>query len=366
MRSILHTLFARRHRDIHTTVRFFVTIWFIFILVIGTLASITAHSTYNVVPYVVTISTSNFHIPLLTLTADDMSDPGNTRISFQNGTSLWYSISTTSTPTGIVPTAANPTSDIVTTTLLGSPSLLPPAQILPFDQWNGSYHVETLKLKTAFSGPGQQIQFQLVPTEQHAITLDIVTLLLQLLGQKQSTIQVGLLEPGVLQDVFTELGTIKDFTSLVGNYGQALTSTQDTALPHAYACAQDISALLSDSSEQSALADVLWKVQGKAIARDSILKTIVAFAQTQFGLAVEGFINNEIGTMAGAFSQEGNPTIQMQTVSTITPSVTPSMSVSPSPSSSSSPSPSPTHFPVPSPTHSPMYTPLTPTATLTH
>ena len=356
MTNVIRIVFAKRQRDARDSVRFFVTLWFIFILVIGTLANFTAHSTYTVAPYAVTISTSNFRIPMLAINADDLSDPGNTRISLQNGTSLWYGISITSTPGGIVPTVANPTNDLVTATFLGSIPLLPPAQVLPFDQWNGSYHFETLNLKTVFSGPGQQIQLVLAPTEQHAVTLDVLTLLLQLLGQKQSTVQIGLLEPGVLQDVFTELGAINDFSSLVANYEQALTSTQNATLPYAYACAQNIASLLADSDEQSALADVLWKVEGKAISRESISKTIASFAQTQFGLAIEGFVNNEVSTMVGMFSPQGNPTVQLQTISTVTPSVTPSMSAT------SKPTHVPTKPPTPTPTRVPTYPPATPTA----
>jgi len=321
---------SQQQEDTSTSLRLFGTLWFIFILVIGTMASITAHSTHAVTPYAVTITSNNFRVPFVTVATDDMSDPGNARFSLQNGSSLWYSISVTSTPSGLVPTAAS-TNDLVATTFLGSTPLLPPAQILPFDSWNGSYSFETLKPKAAFSGPGQQIQLELVPLEQHAVTLDVLTLLLQLLGQKQTNLQIGLLETGVLQNIFTELGSIKDFESLVENYTQVLQSGQDTLLPHAYDCAPNIASLLSDSSEQRALADALRRAQGKAISHDSVLKTIESFAQTQFGLAIEGFINNEVGTMIGMFSQDDNPTVQLQTVSTATPSVTPSLSVSPSP-----------------------------------
>ena len=329
--KIMRLFFSQQQKDSSVPLRLFGTLWFIFILVIGTMASITAHSTHAVVtPYAVTITSNNFRVPFVTVATDDMSDPGNARFSLQNGSSLWYSISVTSTPSGIVPTAAT-TNDLVTTTFLGSTPLLPPAQVLPFDSSNGSYSFETLKLKAAFSGPGQQVQLELVPLEQHAVTLDVLTLLLQLLGQKQTHLQIGLLETGVLQNIFTELGSIKDFESLVENYTQVLQSGQDAILPHAYDCAQNIASLLSDSSEQSALADVLWRVLGKAISRDSILTTINSFVQTQFGLAIEGFINSEVGTMTGMFSQDGNPTVLLQTVSTATPSVTPSMSASPSP-----------------------------------
>lgn len=328
--KFMRQFFSQQQKDASISLRLFATLWFIFVLVLGTMSSFTAHSTHASTPYAVTITSNNFHVPFVTVATDDISDPSKARFSLQNGTSLWYSISITSTPTGIIPTAAT-TSDLVATTFLGTTPLLPPAQVLPFDSWNGSYHFETLKLKTAFSGPGQQVQLELVPLEQHAVMLDVLTLLLQLLGQKQNNLQIGLLETGVLQDVFTELGTIRDFTTLTGNYTQVLESKQDAMLPHAYDCAQNTASLLSDNSEQSALADVLWKVQGKAISRDSILKTITSFAQSQFGLAIEGFINNEVGTMVGLFSQDGNPKVQLQTVSTATPSVTPSMSATSSP-----------------------------------
>lgn len=193
--KIMRLFFSQQDKDTSISLRLFGTLWFIFILVIGTMASITAHSTHAATPYTVTITSTNFRVPFVTVATDDMSDPGNARFSLQNGTALWYSISVTSTPSGIVPTAAA-TSDLVTTTFLGSTPLLPPAQILPFDVKNGGYSFETLKLKTAFSGPGQQVQLELVPLEQHAITLDVLTLLLQLLGQKQNNLQIGLLETG--------------------------------------------------------------------------------------------------------------------------------------------------------------------------
>lgn len=341
--------FSRRQRDASTSLRLFGMLWLSFLLVVGALASITVNVRATATPYAVTITSNNFHVPFVTVATDDISDPSSARFSLQNGSSLWYSINVTSTPAGIVPGAAT-TTDLVSTTLLGStPSLLPPAKVLPFDASNGSYTFETLKLKTTFSGPGQQVQLELTPLEQHAVALDVLTLLLQLLGQKQNNLQIGLLETGVLQDVFTELGNMRDFTSLVSSYTQILEAQPNATLPHAYDCAQNIASLLSDNNEQSALADVLWKVLGKAIARDSILKTIEDFSQTQFGLAIEGFINSEAGTMTGVFSQDSNPTVLLQTVSTATPSVTPSQSPSPSLTTTATPSTSPSSSPTTAP-----------------
>jgi hypothetical protein len=230
--------------------------------------------------------------------------------------------------------------------------------VLPFDSWNGNYHFETLKLKAAFSGPGQQVQLQLSPMESHAITLDVLTLLLQLLGQKQSNVQIGLLETGVLQDIFSSVSNMQDFSTLTENYSQALMTAQDSSkiLPYAYACAQSVASLLSDANEQATLADVLWKIQGKAVPRDRILKAITDFTQTQFGLAVEGFINNYMGTLGGTFSQSSDPTVQLQTVSTVTPTVTPSPIVTPSPTAT--PTSVPTTIPTTIP-QTPVVTPRT-------
>ncbi len=77
--------------------------------------------------------------------------------------------------------------------------LLPPAGILPFDQSNGTYTYETLRLALAFSGPNQQVQLTLNPFDSHAAALDVLTLILQLLGQRNGMAQLGLLAPNNLQ-----------------------------------------------------------------------------------------------------------------------------------------------------------------------
>ncbi len=267
-------------------------------------------------PYHVTIITSNFRIAQLSASADDVSNPQHVLFHLQNGTSLWYGISMTSTPAGIIPLAATP-SDIVSTTFLNAVPLLPPAQVLPLDSWNGIYHFQTLQLGVSFTGPGQQFQLTLSPTEPHAVTLDIITMLLHLLGLHSEGTQIGLLENGLLSTIFTATGGMKDFESLVQNYSQVLTGGTDTTQPltYAYACALDLSNLLSDNSEQTTLADVLWRIEGKAISRDSILQSIIGFSQAQSGLAIEGYIKGQATMFAPMLSGVDSPKVELQTMS---------------------------------------------------
>jgi hypothetical protein len=272
------------------------------------------------VPYRVSITTSNFRISLLSASADDLGNPGHVVFHLQNGTALWYGISTQSTPAGINLVSTTST-DIVSSTFLGATPLLPPTQVLPTDAWNGVYHFESLQMSASFTSPGQQLQLTLSPTEPHAVALDVLTLLLNLLGQHATGTQIGLLENGLLPTIFTTASAMKDFQSLVQDYSRVLTNTQDKTqtLSYAYACALDISNLLSDSSEQATLADLLWLVQGKAVTRDSILHTITSFSQAQFGLAIEGFLKGQVAALAPLLPDTNAPTVLLQTVSNVTP-----------------------------------------------
>ncbi|HCI79322.1 MAG TPA: hypothetical protein DHW02_06505, partial [Ktedonobacter sp.] len=65
---------------------------------------------------------------------------------------------------------------------------------------------------------------------------------------------------------------------------------------------------------------------GKAVSRDSILHTITSFSQSQFGLAVEGFIKGQAATLAPMFANGDSPTVQLQTISNIVTSPTPANS----------------------------------------
>lgn len=310
--------------------------------------------------YHATLTTSNFTLQTLEVGADDMSNPGHVTFHLQNGSSFWYGITVQSTPAGMTPTPANQSGDLVTTTFLGTTMLLPPAGILPFDQSNGSYIYESLRLALAFSGPDQQVQLTLNPFDTHAASLDVLTLILQLLGQRNSITQIGLLLPNGLQTLFNEVGTMQNFNSLTNDYLQLLQSTTNTtgtpdtnaSLSQAYTCAQDLVALLTNQSEQLLLGNILWNLLGKAISRASILATIASFSSAQFGLGIEGFLKDEAQAMGSALFQVGNPTIQIQTLSNVPPTPTPTSTQVPVTSTQ-------THLPVITPTIQPSLTPTT-------
>jgi hypothetical protein len=279
----------------------------------------------TVAPFHVTLSVSNFSNQSLAASADDVSDPARAMFSLQNGTPLWYGITTQSNPTGMTPTAANPTGDVVTTTFYGSTPLLPPVGILPFDQTNKGMRYETLRLMAAFSAPNQQLQITLSPFEPHAITLDIYTFLLQLLGEQAATPQIGLLASGMLQELFNASSTMKDFGNVTNDYVQVLQAAPDTAtmLGRAYDFAQALSTMLTDEGEQHVLSDLLWKILGKTIPYAAILKTLTSFASVQFGLGIEGFIRDEALVLAPTLLQQNTPTVLLQSaVNTAQPAST--------------------------------------------
>lgn len=299
------------------------------VMVEGSLALLPARAAN---PYHITFSTSNFALQTLSASANDLSNPGHVLFSLQNGTQFWYAIAVQSSPGGITPTPAS-ASDLVATTFYGAIPLLPPMGVLPFDQGTASSRAETLRLALAFSGPGQQVQLQLNPFESHAVTLDVLTLLLQLLGYKSVGEQIGLLAPGGLKLLFDDASALQDLTSLVNDYTQALQSQSaaSSALAAAFACAKDVSALLTNSSEQSTLADLLWKLSGKIIPSTVMLKTVANFVEGQFALGIEEFIKDEATLMGTMLFQQSNPEVTIQSISNVPASQTPSPSMSTSP-----------------------------------
>jgi hypothetical protein len=313
-------------------------------------------------PYTVSLSTSNFNIQSLTAVADDLNDPQQALFSLRNGTRLWYGISLQSTPPGmqLLPAAQN--GDLVTTTSLNVLPMLPPSEILPFDQGSDPHKYAQLRLKVAFSGPDQRLQLKLDPADAHALTLDICDLLLHLLGQRNTGVQVGLLSPGALKELFDTTSNLRDFTTLVNDYSQLLSAAPDESalLAHAYDCAVDLVALLADSTEQAAIADQLWKIQGKAIPRASILKVVSDFTRTQSGLAVEAYIKNLVLSYGTALLQQNNPVVLLRTANPVKPTPTHAPTPVPTPAPTRvlpvvpTTLPSPTSVPTPHPASRPV------------
>lgn len=318
------------------------------VVLLGTCAS-TARYTASPHPPL-TFSLTNFSSQSLLAEAVDLSDPANILFQLQNGSSLWYGIALKSLPAGLLPSPANPSGDLIAATFFTTAPLLPPAQLLPFDQQRDAYIYERLQLQVALSGPGQMVQLTLSPLDPHAVTLDLLNLLLNLLGQHTKNISIGLLAPGTLPAILALATTMKDFQALIKNYTGALRGAANADQVRAYAlqCASNIAALLNDSGEQGILADVLWKMQGKAISNQNILTTLAQFATLPFALAITDSITTMVTSLSSTLLQKDMPVVTIQTAPIITPTPMPSPTPIPTPT----PMPSPT--PVPTPTPSPL------------
>lgn len=340
----------------HNWTRFASFVWAIAIVIGSLPASLTTHAT--TLPYNVTFTLNNFRLPILSATLDDVSDPSHPTFTLQNGAPLWYSIAVQSTTDTTQLTPADSATDLVSTTFFTTAPLLllPPVHVLPFDQWNGSYHFAALKLKTAFTGPNQQLHLELTPIEPHAVALDVVDMLVHLLGQNSDGAQVGLLAPGILKNIFDSTTSMPDFTALVDNYTQVLQSVPDSAqmLAYAYTCATNLVALLTNPTEQAGVIDLLWRVQGKVIPRSIVSRGVSSFAQAEFGLASEAFIKDQALAVGLALFGQNNPVVQLATVSISQPTRTPS----PSPTTTITPSPTPDPVVNIHPTLTPVQTPI--------
>lgn len=184
--------------------------------------------------YRVTLSTHNFGLQFLHVSADDLSNPQHAVFSLTNGAALWYGIEVQSQPSGLLPVAANPLDDLVSSEF-GQYGLLPPSDIVPINT-NGTFF-ETVQLAASFSGPDQQMQLTLNPFDTPAAAFDVFNLLLQLLGEVSSNVQVGLLEPGHLQEINAEIEQAGDLVDLINDFASLL-----------HAAAQHSASILGDAN----------------------------------------------------------------------------------------------------------------------
>src|ERR1019366_9600947 len=117
-----------------------------------------------------------------------------------------------------------------------------------------------IKLQVSLYGPGQQVQLMLSPLDPHAVTLDILNLLLNLFGQHTKNISIGLLAPGTLATILALATTMKDFQALLKSYTRALHAATNADIVQGYArqCASNLASLLSNPEEQGILSDILW------------------------------------------------------------------------------------------------------------
>ncbi|HEV2473612.1 MAG TPA: hypothetical protein VGS41_13140 [Chthonomonadales bacterium] len=278
-------------------------------------------------PYRVTLAASNFGQNLFA-SALDLSNPGRALFSLQNGTPLWFGVGAQSTPSGIAPFAAD-ASDLVTNTFFGGTvALLPADDALPPGYGYGQQHTPALKLAVAFVGPGEQAQITLNPYDSHATLLDVISLLLHLLGEQGSGIQVGLLAPNALATIFNDVSSMRYLQSLGNDYGallQAVLKQGDASSlwQAAYTCSRDLVGLIADTTERAQLSNALWLVLGKTIPQASLLATLSAFGATQFGLGILGFFKDEALSIGGTLFQQNNPTLTLQSIADVTKTPTP-------------------------------------------
>ncbi len=308
------------------------TAFLILCIIITTLATIPVSARIRASgPYKVMLTTGNFS-QSLQAAATDLSDPSRALFYLQNGTPLWYSISVQSTPAGITPVAAD-SSDLFTTTYYGASPLLPPANILPPTlSQDGTGKEASLKLALAFTAPGEQAQITLNPFEAHATLMDALELLLHLLGENSDGLQIGLLAPGEMQAIFTASSSMQYLQSFAGDYQSLLQSVasnsnsgsngQNTLFQPAYACASDLVALVSDTTERAQLADMLWRLLGKTINPADIAQTLATFGQAQFGLGILGYLKDNALAVGSALFQQNNPVVTIRSVANVTPTPT--------------------------------------------
>ena len=360
MKRVRNSIFIKKYKTImfmhrqypDSYVKLIAFVWLLFIVIIGTVGSGGARTANPV--YTMMFSTINFSSQFLQAAADDLSNPAQSTFHLENGSLLWYGITITSNPAGMLPIPVDAANDLVTATFFDKSPLLPPIYVLPFDQQNNAYHYEVLKLQAAFFGPGQQLRLTLSPTDPHAVALDMLDLLLNLFGQRTGGAAVGLLAPGTLIEVLALTATMKDFHTLVEDYIQVLQNAQNmqTVQTSAQQCAVDIKTLLADSEEKSILTDILWKMLGKAISREHIFATVTNFSSVQFEMALVDFMKNVAVSLSFTLFERDMPAVVLQTTSTPTPTPTPTPSPTPTPT----PEPTPIPTPTPTPTVVPMPT----------
>jgi hypothetical protein len=338
----------------------FIFTFFIALSILSTCLNTGANATSP--SYTMTFSITNFNSPSLLADADDLSNPMNSFFRLKNGTHLWYAITVKSRPAGISLTPADPADDLIAATFFGTFPLLPPIQILPFDQQDNTYPYEILKLQASFYGPDQHLQLILSPIDPHAVTLDILNLLLNLLGQHAPTASIGLLAPGTLAEILALAPTMKDFQALIKSYTSALQNAANRSKVQKYAhqCSVNLTALLGNAKEQAMLATMLWKMQGKAISRQSILSTIVQFSTLPFAQPLTDSISNTLFALSSTLLQQNMPSLFLQTSSIVTPTPRPTPTPTPTPM------PTPTPTPRPTPTLVPISTPKTRSTSMTN
>jgi hypothetical protein len=378
-RRFKQVLFPTHSRQRVSYIRLIGIVWLLFVICAGTLSS--ASPTRSIsradatgAASTLTFATVNFSSQLLAASSDDLSNPERATFHLANGSLLWYGIKTTAEPSSIMVNAVDTMNDPITDTFYNRTLLLPPVDILPFEQQSATGHYQVLKLQAMLFGQGQQVTLTLSPLDKNAVTLDLLDLLLNLFGLRTRGAVLGLLTPGTLDEVLALSATMKDFPVLISDYTHMLQKVQDAQALQVSAqqCAADVQALLKDSNEPNILADILWKMLGKVITRAEVFAVVISFINVPFAMALVDAIRNTAQSLSYTLFGRPMPAVTLMTGSTPTPTPTPTPKPTPTPTPSPTPTPTPTPTPSPTPLPTPtpaptiIYIPWTPPATVTH
>jgi hypothetical protein len=287
---------------------------------------------YAASPYVVRFSTRNFGIQFLHTQPQDLSNPQHVTFSLTNGAALWYGIEVQSQPTDLQVVAADPLNDLVSSEF-AQYGLLPPSGIIPINT-DGTFF-ETVHLATSFSGPQQQIQVTLNPFDIPAATFDVFDLVLQLLGEVSTNVQVGLLEPGHIQQINDEIRAEGDFIKVINDFVgllHAVVQHSTNVLGASSAFVIDLLKLFATKSNLARLVRILTLIVGPAVP--GIATTLASYASGLHAFLVILKLTKFLADWALAlgsylFQNDTFPTVILQTDASVTPTSTLTATASP-------------------------------------
>jgi len=265
----------------------------------------------------VILTTSHFGLQFLHVAADNLSDPNGATFSLTNGAILWYGLHVQTSAGVQPPGAADPVNDPVTD-LLGVAGLLPPSDIIPINL-DGSLF-ETIKLREAFTAPGQQMALTLTPFTQKAYILDALDILLSLVGM-QSSAAFGLLQ-GALDQILHLVSQVGSLVTFISDLNHLLAAAQvpdaGAALLAANACVDDLIQLFSNKDEVEVLGHIFVLMLG-SVASDGVVSAIEGFASAITGIIEVARLGKyllDFGLSLGAFLFQGDvdPTVTLRSV----------------------------------------------------
>lgn len=272
----------------------------------------------------VILTTSHFGLQFLHVAADNLKDPNGATFSVTNGATLWYGMNVKTTAGVSHPTAADPVGDPVTD-FLGAAELLPPSDIIPINL-DGSVF-ETIKLREAFTAPGQQATITLTPFSSNALTLDALNILLSLVGMQSST-TFGLLQ-GALGQVLQLVKQVGALIKFISDLNHLLTAVPNigVALFAANACVDDLIQLFSNKDEVKILGHIFVLMLG-SVASDEVVSAIEGFASAIIGIIEAARLGKyllDFGLSLGSFLFQGGvfPTVTLQSIPANAPVPTP-------------------------------------------